>query len=135
MLREAGIKDWLQTVIGDQGQTVGLTMLLMAFAVAVVMKFAQGSGTVSMITTVTMFAAMGVTQEMLGCNLVYLAMAIGSGSLVGDWMNNSGFWIFARMSVLTETETLKSWTILTAAIGVIGLGITLLLASILPMNG
>lgn len=135
MLREAGIKDWLQTVIGDQGQTVGLTMLLMAFAVAVVMKFAQGSGTVSMITTVTMFAAMGVTQEMLGCNLVYLAMAIGSGSLVGDWMNNSGFWIFARMSVLTETETLKSWTILTASLGVIGLGITLLLASIMPMNG
>ena len=134
MLREAGIKDWLQTVIGDQGQTVGLVMLLMAFAVAVVMKFAQGSGTVSMITTVSMFAAMGVTQEMLGCNLVYLAMAIGSGSLVGDWMNNSGFWIFARMSVLTETETLKSWTILTAALGLIGLGFTLLLAYLMPMN-
>lgn len=134
MLREAGIKDWLQTIIGDQGQTVGLVMLLMAFAVAVVMKFAQGSGTVSMITTVTMFAAMGVTQKMLGCHLVYLAMAIGSGSLVGDWMNNSGFWIFARMSVLTETETLKSWTILTAALGLIGLGFTLLLAFIMPMN-
>ncbi|MBN2593858.1 MAG: TRAP transporter large permease subunit [Sedimentisphaerales bacterium] len=134
MLREAGIKGWLETAIGNQGQTVGLVMLLMAFAVAVVMKFAQGSGTVSMITTVTMFAAMGVTQEMLGCHLVYLAMAIGSGSLVGDWMNNSGFWIFARMSVLTETETLKSWTILTAALGVIGLGFTFLLAFIMPMN-
>ena len=134
MLREAGIKDWLQALIGDQDQTVGLVMLLMAFAVAVVMKFAQGSGTVSMITTVTMFAAMGVTQEMLGCHLVYLAMAIGSGSLVGDWMNNSGFWIFARMSVLTETETLKSWTILTASLGVIGLGFTLLLATIMPMT-
>ena len=134
MLREAGIKDWLETIIGGQGQTVGLVMLLMAFAVAVVMKFAQGSGTVSMITTVSMFAAMGITPKMLGCNLVYLAMAIGSGSLVGDWMNNSGFWIFARMSVLTETETLKSWTILTAAIGIIGLGFTLLLAFLMPMT-
>jgi GntP family gluconate:H+ symporter len=133
MLREAGIKDWLETLIGGQGQTVGLVMLLMAFAVAVVMKFAQGSGTVSMITTVSMFAAMDITPKMLGCNLVYLAMAIGSGSLVGDWMNNSGFWIFARMSVLTETETLKSWTILTAAIGIIGLGFTLLLAYLMPM--
>jgi GntP family gluconate:H+ symporter len=134
MLREAGIKGWLETAIGNQGQTVGLVMLLMAFAVAVVMKFAQGSGTVSMITTVSMFAAMGVTREMLGCHLVYLAMAIGSGSLVGDWMNNSGFWIFARMSVLTETETLKSWTILTAALGLIGLGFTLLLAYVMPMS-
>lgn len=131
MLHQAGIKDLLQEWLGVQG---GLVILLIAFAVAVVMKFAQGSGTVSMITTVTIFAAMGVTQEMLGCNLVYLAMAIGSGSLVGDWMNNSGFWIFARMGGLTEVETLKSWTILTAALGVIGLGFTLLFASVMPMN-
>jgi GntP family gluconate:H+ symporter len=134
MLREAGIKEWLESQMGGQGQTIGFVILLTAFAVAVVMKFAQGSGTVSMITTVTMFAAMDITPQMLGCNLVYLAMAIGSGSLVGDWMNNSGFWIFARMSVLTETETLKSWTILTAALGVIGLGLTLLLAFVMPMN-
>ena len=133
MLREAGIKDWLQGLLGEQGQTVGLVMLLMAFAVAVVMKFAQGSGTVSMITTVSIFAAMGVSPEMLGCNPVYLAMAIGSGSLVGDWMNNSGFWIFARMGGFTEVETLKSWTILTAALGVIGLGFTLLFSYLLPM--
>ncbi|UCG58607.1 MAG: TRAP transporter large permease subunit [Phycisphaerales bacterium] len=133
MLRQAGIKDWLEPLLGDQGQSVGTVMLLMAFAVAVVMKFAQGSGTVSMITTVSMFVGMEVSSEMLGCNLVYLAMAIGSGSLVGDWMNNSGFWIFARMSVLTETETLKSWTILTAMLGLIGLGFTLVLANLMPM--
>jgi GntP family gluconate:H+ symporter len=130
MLREAGIKDLLKELLGVQG---GSVMLLMAFAVAVVMKFAQGSGTVSMITTVSIFAAMGISPEMLGCNPVYLAMAIGSGSLVGDWMNNSGFWIFARMGGFTEIETLKSWTILTAALGVIGLGFTLLFAYLLPM--
>jgi GntP family gluconate:H+ symporter len=133
MLGKTGIEDWLKNLLGGQDQTLGLVMLLIAFGVAVVMKFAQGSGTVSMMTTASMFAAMGVSSKMLGCNPVYLAMAIGSGSLVGDWMNNSGFWIFARMSVLTETETLKSWTILTAALGLIGLGFTLLLAYLLPM--
>ncbi len=130
MLREAGIKEMLQDVVGAQG---GLVILLTAAAVASMMKFAQGSGTVSMITTVGIFAAMDISPQMLGCNPVYLAMAIGSGSLVGDWMNNSGFWIFARMGGLTEIETLKSWTILTAALGVIGLGFTLLLAYLLPM--
>jgi GntP family gluconate:H+ symporter len=135
MLREAGIKDWLQELIGSEGQTVGFVMLLTAFAVAVVMKFAQGSGTVSMITTVSIFAAMGVSPKILGCNSVYLAMTIGSGSLVGDWMNNSGFWIFSRMGGFTEVETLKSWTILTAALGLTGLGFTLLLAYVMPMNG
>jgi GntP family gluconate:H+ symporter len=135
MLREAGIKDWLQELIGSEGQTVGFVMLLTAFAVAVVMKFAQGSGTVSMITTVSIFAAMGVSPKILGCNSVYLAMTIGSGSLVGDWMNNSGFWIFSRMGGFTEAETLKSWTILTAALGLTGLGFTLLLAHLMPLNG
>ncbi|MHC4583232.1 MAG: GntP family permease, partial [Planctomycetota bacterium] len=130
MLREAGIKDLLKELLGVQG---GSVILLMAFAVAVVMKFAQGSGTVSMITTVSIFAAMRISPKMLGCNPVYLAMAIGSGSLVGDWMNNSGFWIFARMGGFTEIETLKSWTILTAALGVIGLGFTLLFSYLLPM--
>jgi GntP family gluconate:H+ symporter len=130
MLHEAGIKDVLQDVVGAQG---GLVILLMAATVASMMKFAQGSGTVSMMTTVGIFAAMEISPQMLGCNPVYLAMAIGSGSLVGDWMNNSGFWIFARMGGLTEIETLKSWTILTAALGVIGLGFTLLLAYLMPM--
>ena len=130
MLRAAGVQD----VVAGLVKGAGLVILLAGFAVAVVIKFAQGSGTVSMITTSSMFAAMGVSSKMLGCNPVYLAMAIGSGSLVGDWMNNSGFWIFARMSVLTETETLKSWTILTAMLGLIGLTFTLLLASVMPMR-
>ena len=133
MLRAAGIQGWITGMIGEGGQNVGLVMLLSAAAVASVVKFAQGSGTVSMITTVSMFGAMGVSSEMLGFHPVYLAMAIGSGSLVGDWMNNSGFWIFARMAVLTEVETLKSWTILTASLGVIGLIFTVLLSQLMPM--
>ena len=133
MLREAGIKNLLQKLMEGQGQTVGLVILPIAFAVAVVMKFAQESGTVSMITTVTIFGTMGLSPNMLGCILVYLAMAIGSGSLVGNWMNNSGFWIFSRMGGFTEVETLKSWTIVTAALGLIGLGFTMLFAYLLPM--
>gem|GEM_PF-4036933 len=55
-----------------------------------------------MITTSSIFAAMGFTSEQLGFHIVYLATAIGSGSLVGDWMNNSGFWIYSKMSGLTS---------------------------------
>ncbi len=133
MLRVAGVQDVVKGFVDTEGQGLGLAILLLAFAVASIIKFSQGSGTVAMITTASMFAAMGISEEMLGCNLVYLAMAIGGGSLVGDWMNNSGFWIFARMGGLTEIETLKSWTILTAALGLITLAFTLLFASILPL--
>ncbi len=135
MLRAAGVQDVVKGFVDTDtgGQGLGLAILLLAFAVASIIKFSQGSGTVAMIITATMFANMGISEEMLGCNLVYLAMAIGGGSLVGDWMNNSGFWIFARMGGLTEIETLKSWTILTAALGLITLAFTLLFASILPL--
>ncbi|MFH1883841.1 MAG: SLC13 family permease [Planctomycetota bacterium] len=135
MLRAAGVQDVVKGFVDTDtgGQGLGLAILLLAFAVSSIIKFSQGSGTVAMITTASMFAAMGISEEMLGCNLVYLAMAIGGGSLVGDWMNNSGFWIFARMGGLTEIETLKSWTILTAALGLITLAFTLLFASILPL--
>ncbi|UCC98222.1 MAG: hypothetical protein JSW66_20545 [Phycisphaerales bacterium] len=133
MLRAAGIKEYIEGSINSGGQSLGLMVLPVAFGVSSLIKFAQGSGTVAMITAASMFGAMGMSSEMLGFNPVYLAMAIGSGSLVGDWMNNSGFWIFSRMSVLTEIETLKTWTILTAALGVIGLGFTLLLAHLVPM--
>ena len=125
MLREAGIQESIQGALGGDSSVTGIAVLLAAFAVASLMKFAQGSGTVSMITTSSMFAAMGFTAEQLGFNLVYLATAIGSGSLVGDWMNNSGFWVFSRMAVLTTEETLKTWTILTASLGITGLIVTL----------
>jgi GntP family gluconate:H+ symporter len=132
MLREAGIKDYIERSVTAGEHGLGLTVLLIAFGVSSLIKFAQGSGTVAMITTAATFSAMGMTRETLGFNPVYLAMAIGSGSLVGDWMNNSGFWIFSRMSVLTETETLKTWTILTASLGVTGLIFTMLFAKLLP---
>ena len=45
------------------------------------------------------------------------ACAIGSGSLVGSWMNDSGFWIYTKMSGLTEAESLQTWTPLLAVLG------------------
>jgi GntP family gluconate:H+ symporter len=134
MLREAGIQRSVEAMVGQAGSTTGVVVLVSAFAVAMLIKFAQGSGTVSMITTSSMFAAMGFTAGTLDFHPVYLACAIGSGSLVGDWMNNSGFWVFAKMSVLTTQETLKTWTILTTALGCTGIVVTVIASLILPLQ-
>lgn len=133
MLKEAGIQSTIESWLGQGGSIPGSTVLLAGFSVAMLMKFAQGSGTVSMLTTSSMFAAMQFSDESLGFNIVYLATAIGSGSLVGDWMNNSGFWVFSKMSVLTTSETLKTWTFLTACLGVTGLVVTLIASKLLPL--
>lgn len=133
MLAVAGIGDAIQATMGDVSGR-GVFMLFLSFGVAAVLKVAQGSATVSMITTSAMIAAMGVSSEQLGFNPVYLATVIGSGSIVGVWMNDSGFWIVSRMSGLTVVETLRSFSILLAIIGVTGLITTILLSQALPLT-
>ena len=86
----------------------------------------------AMIVGSSMMAAI-VPPEQLGCHMVYLATAIGAGSLVGSWMNDSGFWIFAKMGGLTEGEALKSWTLMLVVLGLISFGVTLALARLMPL--
>lgn len=99
----------------------------------VVIKVAQGSSTVAMITASGMIAAViqGVT---LPFHPVYIATAIAGASLVGSWMNDAGFWVFSRVGGVTEAETLKSWTPLSAIVGSVSFVATLLLAWLLPLR-
>ena len=108
-------------------------MLIMGFGIAALLKVAQGSSTVAMITGSSMLAAMITSPEALGFHPVYLATSIGAGSLVGSWMNDSGFWIFAKMGGLTEIEALKSWTILLVVLGAVSFAVTLVLVQVMPM--
>ncbi len=112
-------------------QATGLMILVLGFSVASVLKIAQGSSTVAMITGSAMLAGVAGSAS-LGFHPVYLATAIGSGSLMGSWMNDSGFWIFSKMSGLTESEALKSWTPALMVLALVGLAVTLLLAATLP---
>jgi gluconate:H+ symporter, GntP family len=110
----------------------GLTLLFLGFGIAALLKFAQGSTTVAVITASGMIAAMTDVMQ-LGFHPVYLATAIGGGGLVGAWMNDSGFWIVAKMSGLTELEALKSWTPMLVVIGVTTLTFSVLLAVLMPL--
>ncbi len=48
-------------------------------------------------------------------------------------MNDSEFWVFAKMGGFTEGETLKSWTALLVTTGITGFVTTVILSMILPM--
>ena len=135
MLRSANVGCGVEALLGSShGSSVnGLSLLLVAALMSTVFKIAQGSSTVAMITTSAMIAAMLPSGAHLAFHPVYLAPAIAGGSLIGTWMNDSGFWIFAKMGNLTEAETLKSWTILSASVGLTGILVTCLLALVFPM--
>ena len=135
MLKAAQIGPAIEKLFAsDTGQpTSGLMLLVLGALIAVLMKIAQGSTTVAMITSSAMIGSMITSTQTLGYHPVYLAAAIGGGSMVGSWMNDSGFWIFVKMSGLTEAEGLKTWTPLLAIVGLTSIVVSLLLALILPM--
>ena len=134
MLKVAGIGDAIQST-AQQGSSgaAGMMLLFVGFGVAAVLKIAQGSSTVAMITASSILAPMVLSPEALGFNPVYLATAIGAGSLVGSWMNDSGFWIFAKMGGLTEVEALKSWTPMLVVLGCVAMAVTVVLAITVPL--
>lgn len=131
MLSRTGISHTLEeAVVGLGGQ--GLVYIFLAFFLASMMKVAQGSGTVSMITTSAMMAAiLGGTT--LPYHPIYIFASIGFGSLVGSWMNDSGFWVVCKMSGFTERETLGTWTLLLVVVGVTGFLQVVLLSFLLPL--
>ena len=106
---------------------------MLAFLITTAVRTAQGSSTVAMMTATGILA--GVVQSgSLACHPVYLALAIGCGSKPVAWMNDSGFWVIGQMSGMTESETLRYVTPMTALMGVVGLAGTLLAASLWPLG-
>jgi GntP family gluconate:H+ symporter len=96
MLQAAEIGPAIQKVFAARGGAPGLSILFLAFGVTSVLKVAQGSSTVAMITSAGMLAAM--TKGMaLPFHPVYLGTSIAAGSLVGSWMNDAGFWVFSKI--------------------------------------
>jgi gluconate:H+ symporter, GntP family len=133
MLKAANVAEAIQAFTAQESEVPsGFAMLWLAFGVTSLLKFAQGSTTVAMITASGMLAAM-LVDIALPFNKVYIAMAIGCGSMVGIWMNDSGFWIFTKMSGLTAREALKAWSLTVALAGMFGMAMVLTLAKFLPL--
>ena len=135
MLKAAQVGPAIKQLFGQGGAdgTGGLMLLILGAIIASVMKISQGSGTVAMITASSMVAAMIPSMDSLGYHPAYLATAIGGGSMICSWMNDSGFWIFVKMTGLTEAEGLKSWTLLLAIMGLVAVVVSLILAVALPL--
>ncbi len=130
MLKEAGVGPAIQNLFG--GGSSGLILLVVAWVIAALLKTAQGSTTVAMITSAGMMASM-LDGQVLAFHPVYLALAVGFGGLCVVWMNDSGFWIIARMSGFTELEVLKTWSFMLVLVSLFGLALTALLAVVLPL--
>ena len=127
-LRQAGMADLAAAAVPEHA----LLLLPIAWGVTVLIRAAQGSATVAMITAVGIVAPIADAAS-LPYHEVYVALAIGCGSKPGMWMNDSGFWVISRMTGMTETETLKTASVMVAIEGTVGLLATMALAAFWPL--
>ncbi|GHC16922.1 permease [Kushneria pakistanensis] len=91
VLRASGAGDY----IGTQIASLALPAFLIPFIIATLVRFAQGSGTVSMITGASISAP--ILAAMPEVNMVLAAQAACLGALFFSYFNDSYFWVVNRM--------------------------------------
>ena len=119
----------LGTVIQQANLTQGIDLsafntgigLAIPFLLAAILKSAQGSSTVAMITVssimLPLLAAMGLDSEI---GKVWVILAIGAGSVTVSHANDSYFWIVSQLGDMTVKQAYRTHTFATFLQGVLG---------------
>ncbi|MFJ8939149.1 GntP family permease [Streptomyces sp. NPDC102365] len=116
VLKGSGIADALADTFND----VGLPVIVLAYLISVVLRVAQGSATVAIVTTAGIVVPLVEGQDLSQAHLALVIMAISAGSIFASHVNDGGFWIVAKYFGISERDTLKSWTVLETVLSVAG---------------
>ena len=105
----------------------GAFALVLPFVISAVLKSAQGSSTVAIITTASMMLPMlgplGLESEL---GKVWTILSLGAGAMTVSHANDSYFWIVSEMGGLSTEEAFKYHTRATALQGFLGLVLVVL---------
>ncbi|GCD43363.1 GntP family permease [Streptomyces paromomycinus] len=116
VLKGSGVAD----ALSDTFHNVGLPVILLAWLVSVVLRVAQGSATVAIVTTAGIVLPLVDGQHLSQPHLALIIMAISAGSIFASHVNDGGFWMVAKYFGISERDTLKSWTVLETVLSVVG---------------
>jgi gluconate:H+ symporter, GntP family len=120
-LIDTGIGDVVAGWVADSG----LSVLLLAWLVAVFIRLATGSATVATVTAAGILAPLVPTLSTGETSL--LVLAVGSGSLFFSHVNDAGFWLVKEYFGLTVGQNIKTWSVMETIISVCGIVFVLLL--------
>ncbi len=122
----------ISTRIAELTSGYQMALIPLAFFITAIVRTAQGSATVAMITASGILAGMATSMS-LEFHQLYIGLAIACGSKLIPWMNDSGFWIVCKMSNLTEQEALKTFSPLLTIMGIVGLIVIMIAANLFPL--
>ncbi|MCM2972371.1 GntP family permease [Larsenimonas suaedae] len=116
VLRASGIGDALSNSLSD----LGLPVIVAAYLVAVIMRLAQGSATVALVTAAGLMAPAVAAGDYSSIDVVAITIATAAGSVFAGHVNDSGFWLVGRLFGMDVKTTLKTWTVQQALESVVG---------------
>ncbi|APX33585.1 gluconate permease [Brachybacterium sp. P6-10-X1] len=128
VLRDTGIGDELAQAIGG----LPLPSFLLPFLIASIVRIAQGSGTVSMITAASVTAPVMAT---IGLDPLVAVMACVAGAMVCSYFNDSYFWVVTRFMGLEGTAALKAHSGMTTVMWAASIPMLFVLSLVLGASG
>ena len=131
MLRHAGVGEAIKGIAVQYS----LDVLLLGWVTALVIRVAQGSATVAMLTASSILWPLmdPATGASLPYHPMYVFLSIGFGAFACSWMNDSGFWVVSKLGGLTEQETLRSFTVALTVMSVAGLIVVWIASRLMPL--
>lgn len=120
VLTDSGTAEYITSF----SQKWNMPPLVFGWIVTALLRVSIGSATVAGIT------AAGVVSPLVASGVVspeMMVLAVGTGSVFGSHINDSGFWMFKEFFNLSLKQTFLSWTIMETTISILGLiGVVLL---------
>lgn len=106
VLQASGIGGALASTLDN----LGVPILLATYVAAVVLRLAQGSATVALLTATSLVAPAVANAHLSPLGIVCIVLAASAGSVFGSHVNDSGFWLVGRLTGMDVKTTLKVWT-------------------------
>ncbi|MEX5271857.1 GntP family permease [Kocuria sabuli] len=123
ILRASGIGDALESSLDG----IGLPVIFAAYLIAVVLRLAQGSATVALVTAAGLMAPAVAAGDFNSVQVAAVVLATAAGSVFAGHVNDSGFWLVGRLMGMDVKTTLKTWTVQQALESVVGFAIVLVI--------
>ena len=124
VITEAGFVKFIE----ENASTIKAIGIFFPFIISAVLKTAQGSSTVAIITTASIMGAfsdgnslmyiLGFTSEISAALCV---MAIASGAMCVSHANDSYFWVVTNFSKMTADQGYRTQTAMTFIMGIVGM--------------
>ncbi|GAA2883328.1 gluconate:H+ symporter [Streptomyces mexicanus] len=114
--------------LSDTFHGVGLPVIVLSYLISLVLRVAQGSATVAIVTTAGIVAPLLAEGHHSQAFVALVIMAVSAGSIFASHVNDGGFWMVAKYFGISERDTLKTWTVLESVLSLAGFAVALVLS-------